>query len=140
MRLQRKAQEISSTKQMLVAKYTVHEFERELHYWAYEAMPDFDIKFATPLGCMKPRILVWSTDKVPYALHIIEALNKQNVCSLLYFQLLAYFLIIVSKLIHKCAIVILQNIKQHIISQFYSEPEMYHSCILGETQVYRSYF
>ncbi|PON38056.1 hypothetical protein PanWU01x14_315580, partial [Parasponia andersonii] len=54
------------------AKYTVYGFSIALQYWAYEAIPKLTGTFSENLGIKFPRVLSWTSNKIPSMIDCID--------------------------------------------------------------------
>ena len=53
------------------AKYAIYGFFLALQYWAFEVVERVGSKFATYHGLKSPRMLSWSSNKVPSAKKLV---------------------------------------------------------------------
>ncbi|PON88454.1 hypothetical protein TorRG33x02_158200 [Trema orientale] len=59
-------------------KYTVYGFSAALQYWAYEVVPTLGTVYATNLGVKFPKMLCWTSNKIPSASDVGEILNRKK--------------------------------------------------------------
>ncbi|PON75164.1 Ulp1 protease family, C-terminal catalytic domain containing protein [Parasponia andersonii] len=65
-------QKMKKNKNAKEAKYTVYGFSIALHYCAYEAIPKLTGAFSENLGIKFPRILSWTSNKIPLMMDCID--------------------------------------------------------------------
>ena len=68
------------------AKYAIYGYFFALQYWAYEAIERLASKFAKYHGPQSPRMLSWSSDKVPSTKDLVEIFDRRDVSNFLYYS------------------------------------------------------
>ena len=61
------------------AKYTMYGYAIVFQYWAYEAIVQLGLKYATSLGVKTPRMLSWTLNVMIQKDNLVEDLKRKNV-------------------------------------------------------------